>query len=114
VALVQVLLRRCYDKTFISKLVADGLCGPKTLEAIRKFQSDFSIHSVNAGLKPLETDGIVTRADNFGFDVPGGYAAFTIVALNWTLAKFNFKSWSNLAFDPTLPPYLRVQMMKTS
>src|SRR5690349_14865511 len=82
VALVQALLRKSYSSSFITNLAIDGDCGPVTRAAIAKFQQDFSTYSVGAGLEPLEKDGIVTSADNFGFEGGGKtYTAFTIVAL---------------------------------
>jgi peptidoglycan hydrolase-like protein with peptidoglycan-binding domain len=114
VALVQTLLRNCYDTGDIAKLKIDGDCGPKTRAAIRKFQDEFSQHSTKAGLQALEKDGIVTRADNQGFDGPNGkIVAFTIVALNYTLKNLKPGVWENLPFSPNIPAYLRVELMKT-
>ncbi|MBS1824001.1 MAG: peptidoglycan-binding protein [Acidobacteria bacterium] len=114
VALVQTLLRNCYDGNEIANLQIDGDCGPKTRAAIKKFQIEFSLHSVKAGHEPLEQDGIVTRADNFGFDGPGGnIVAYTIVALNFTLKNLKPKVWENLPYSPNVPAYLRVELMKT-
>lgn len=115
VALVQALLRNCYDTTDIAKLKIDGDFGPKTKAAIRKFQEEFSHHSVNAGLQALEKDGIVTRADNMGFDGPNGkIIAYTIVALNYTLKQLKPDFWQNMPYSPNVPAYLRVELMKTS
>lgn len=115
VALVQALLRKNYDDNEVSKLVIDGICGPKTKSAILKFQKEFSHHTEKAGLEPLEKDGIVTHADNFGFDGPKGkVVAYTIVALNFTLNKLKPRVWENLPYDPTLPVWLRLELMKTS
>ncbi len=114
VALVQALLRNCYDTGDIAKLKIDGDCGPKTRAAIRKFQDEFSRHSTKAGLEALEKDGIVTRANNQGFDGPNGkIVAFTIVALNYTLKNLKPQVFENLPFSPSIPAYLRVELMKT-
>ncbi len=111
---MQTLLRNCYDTGDIAKLKIDGDCGPKTRAAIRKFQDEFSQHSTKAGLQALEKDGIVTRADNQGFDGPNGkIVAFTIVALNYTLKNLKPGVWENLPFSPNIPAYLRVELMKT-
>lgn len=114
VALVQTLLRNCYDNGDIAKLQIDGDCGPKTRAAIRKFQQEYSYYSMQAGLEALEKDGIVTRADNFGFDGPNGtIIAYTIVALNYTLFQLKPKVWENLPYSPNVPSYLRLELMKT-
>jgi peptidoglycan hydrolase-like protein with peptidoglycan-binding domain len=115
VALVQALLRYCYDTTEIAKLKVDGILGTKTRAAIRKFQNEFSHHSKAAGLQPLECDGIVTRANNFGFDgKDGGIVAFTIVALNFSLKRLKASKWSNLPYDPDVPVWLRLELLKAS
>ncbi|MBI1894969.1 MAG: hypothetical protein HYS04_00325 [Acidobacteria bacterium] len=96
----------------MADLVVDGICGPMTRSAIEKFQAEFSVHSVQSGLQPLEQDGIVTRADNFGFDVEGGkYAAYTIVAMNLVVHAHAPRRWANLPFDPRLPIQLRLQLL---
>ncbi len=113
VALVQAMLRKAYSSSFITNLMIDGDCGPVTRAAIKKFQEDYSVYSVGAGLEPLEKDGIVTSADNFGFEGGGAtYTAFTIVALNFTLAKNSRNIWQNLAYDPSVPVYLRLELLK--
>jgi peptidoglycan hydrolase-like protein with peptidoglycan-binding domain len=114
VALVQAMLRKAYDKSFIASLTIDGKLGPQTKAAINKFQSDFSTYSVAAKLEPLDRDGIVTHANNFGYDNPSGkIAAFTIVALNFTLCSNYPNVWKNLPFLPELPVFLRAQLFKT-
>ena len=114
VALVQTLLRNCYDTSDVADLQIDGDCGPKTRAAIKKFQVEFSLHSHKAGLEPLEQDGIVTRADNFGFDGPGGnIVAYTIVALNYTLKQLKPSVWEYLPYSTNVPAYLRAELMKT-
>lgn len=109
VALVQALLRLCYDTSYVAKLAVDGVCGPQTRAAIRKFQEEFSVRSVAAGFQPLEIDGIVSHADNFGFDGAGGGKpiAYTIVALNFTACEHRKVRWENLAYDPAVPAFLR-------
>jgi peptidoglycan hydrolase-like protein with peptidoglycan-binding domain len=110
VALVQMLLVTCYDQGNVTQLKVDGACGPKTRQAIKKFQTEYSIHSTANGLLPLEIDGIVSHADNFGFDTASGVTAYTIVALNWTAYTYELHKWLNLAYDPAVPPYLRAQL----
>ena len=115
VALVQAMLRKAYQNSFITELAIDGDCGPKTKAAIKKFQQDYSVYSVGAGLEPLEQAGIVTWADNFGFEGGGKtYTAFTIVALNFTLAKNARTIWQNLCYDPGVPVYVRMELLKTA
>jgi peptidoglycan hydrolase-like protein with peptidoglycan-binding domain len=114
VALVQALLRICYEQGPVNKLQVDGHCGPKTREAIRKFQAEFSYYSVAAGKLSLECDGIVSHADNFGFDSPAGVASYTITALNYTGVKLYESKWKNLPYDPSVPLFLRLQLMHNS
>ncbi|MBL8176104.1 MAG: peptidoglycan-binding protein [Bryobacterales bacterium] len=114
VALVQALLCNCYDGGDIVRLKIDGNFGPKTGAAIRQFQADFSRFSQRAGLLALDKDGIVTRADNLGFDGPsGGIIAYTIVALNFTLIRSKPKVWESFPNSKGIPAFLRPELMKT-
>ena len=115
VALVQTLLRLSYDCSFVATLPITGVCDHQTREAIRKFQREFSGYSVKAGFGALEADGIVSHADNFGFDGPGGKTiAYTIVALNFCVSRFHKVKWENLCYDPDVPIYLRMELLKAA
>ncbi|MBL8175765.1 MAG: hypothetical protein JNK48_13910 [Bryobacterales bacterium] len=90
VALVQALLRNCYDTGDAAKLLIDGDCGPKNRAAIRKFEQD-----------------------NFGFDCQSGnIKAFTIIALNFTLLRLKPDFRKNIPYSPNVPAYLRVELLK--
>ncbi|MBL8175764.1 MAG: peptidoglycan-binding protein [Bryobacterales bacterium] len=113
VALVQTLLRYCYKDGDVANLKIDGHCGPKTRAAIRFFQREFSYHALKAGMQALEKDGIVTVADNLGFEGPNDKpVAYTIVALNFTLFRLKPDFWQNIPTSPQVPAYLRVELLK--